>query len=142
MVVGLLLDVTLDIGYWVVTRVGYGVVGVARYIAGLQESEDQVLMIEGPPQVASALDAAARLRAEGILDDVSYVRIVTDAVNLGTSEHKSDGGEITTLAVPAVPAAPPNPPVSVVVGQNPIPSAPPPYERLSIDFNKRVNIGN
>ena len=135
MVVGLLLDVTLDIGYWVVKRVGYGVVGVARYIGGWQESDDQLLAIDGPPQVAGALDAAARLRAEGILDDESYVRIATDAVNLGTREPQSHVDKDQTPTVASS--------VPLLADSTPSPSAPPPYDGLGkADGKKRANARN
>ena len=134
MVVGLLLDVTLDLGYWVITRVGYGMVGAARYIAGWQQPEEPLLSIEAPPQVAGALDAAARLRAEGLLDDMSYVRIVTAAVNLEAHEHRTDMDKDQTVDLVA----------PALVGQPHVPSAPPPYEGLTLDSfgRKRATTGN
>jgi hypothetical protein len=137
MVVGLLLDVTLDLGYWVITRIGCGVVGVARYIAGLTEPDERLLAIDGPPQVAGALDAAALLRAEGLLDDMSYVRIVTAAVNLEAHEHRTDMDKDQTadLVAPALVGQPHEPHV---------PSAPPPYEGRTLDSfgRKRATTGN
>jgi hypothetical protein len=136
MVVGLLLDVTLDLGYWVITRIGYGVVGVARYIAGWTEPDERLLAIDGSPQVAGALDAAALLRAEGLLDDMSYVRIVTAAVNLEAHEHRTDmdmdKDQTADLVAPAL------------VGQPHVPSAPPPYEGRTLDSfgRKRAPTGN
>jgi hypothetical protein len=144
MVVGLLLDVTLDLGYWVITRIGCGVVGVARYIAGLTEPDERLLAIDGPPQVAGALDAAALLRAEGLLDDMSYVRIVTAAVNLEAHEHRTDmdmdmdKDQTADLVAPALVGQPHEP------HEPNVPSAPPPYEGRTLDSfgRKRATTGN
>jgi hypothetical protein len=60
MVVGLLLDVTLDIGYWAVTRVGGGVVAILRYFAFEDAATEPLPAIEASKgaDIIAALDAA------------------------------------------------------------------------------------
>lgn len=132
MVVSILLDLTLDFGFWVVTRVGAGVVGLARYAFSEGQTTEEPLAIEpAHPATAEALDAAAVLHVHGALNDKAYVDVVrslvAEKIPLTTtrmgSDAKSTNDERTFIEQPALPPA--------------LPSAPPAYKRL---FDGKLNL--
>lgn len=121
MVVSLVLDVTLDLGYWVITRVGGGLISLTKYaFAESKPNSTETLAIEAPGlETAEALDAAAVLRVRGALDDETYVNIVHSLVTTSKAPSK-DTAPLNTQHVEPV-----------------VPSAPPAYERL---FDSKLNL--
>jgi len=127
MVVGLLLDVTLDIGYWAVTRVGGGVVAILRYFASEDAATEPLPAIEASKgtDIIAALDAALVLRSHGALDDDTYVDVVRSVL-----ESSGQGIKKKSTA-----------PSSTLVPQSPMasaPSAPPPYQAQR--SNSKLNL--
>ena len=114
MVLGVVLDITLELGYWMVKHLGYGVGAAVKYMLS---SEPEQLAIESASTdtqgVAFSLDAAAQLRRDGILDDETWEDIVRATVNRMPKEKPINQVR-------------PEPPILLQVG-SPAPTAPPPY---------------
>ena len=80
MVASFVLDLTLDVGMWLVGKVGKGIVSLVSYAFTTQDP-DHLAICSSEHSMAQSLDAAATLRTDGVLDDFEYVRIVSGLVN-------------------------------------------------------------
>ena len=82
MVLGVVLDITLELGYWVVKHLSYSVSSAVKYMLS---SDPPQLAIDSAVNdthvIALSLDAAAQLRRDGLLDDEMWADIVRTTVN-------------------------------------------------------------
>lgn len=112
MVVGVVLDITFELGYWMIKHIGYGVSVAVKY-----------MLSSGPPQLAIeassggvhglalSLDAAAQLRRDGVLDDELWADIVRTTVTRMTADKHAKAAS----------------PETILLSDSPAPTAPPPY---------------
>lgn len=117
MVVGVVLDITFELGYWMIKHLGYGVSAAVKYMLS---SDPPQLAIEASPGdvhgLALSLDAAAQLRRDGVLDDEMWADIVrTTVTRVASDEPTKDDSPVRpeTLLLPP--------------SGSPAPTAPPPY---------------
>lgn len=131
MVASVVLDLTLDIGLWVVTRLGSGAAQIFRYV--FSGSEDTQLAIEDTPDgTAGALDAAAVLRVRGALDDAAYIEVVRSLVT-----ERPDSTVPRHRTVSTASCTEKQDSVSEPAPAVPVPSAPPSYDGL---FGGKLNL--
>ena len=118
MVAGIVLDITLELGYWMVKHIGYGVSAAMKY---MMSSAPPQLAIEAATSeahgLAHSLDAAAQLRRDGVLDDDMWEEIVRTTVSRRSGDQSAKDDALmqpsTSLLLP--------------VSASPAPTAPPPY---------------
>ena len=118
MVVGIVLDITLEVGYWMVKHIGYGVSAAVKY---MMSPDPPQLAIESASNdthgLAHSLDAAAQLRRDGVLDDEMWEEIVRTTVSRRSGDAPAKAEDPvqpgTALLLP--------------VSNSPAPTAPPPY---------------
>ena len=117
MVVGIVLDITLEVGYWMVKHIGYGVSAAVKYMLSSDPSQLAIEPAEPSdiPGLAHSLDAAAQLRRDGILDDEMWEEIVRTTVNRRPPDAlaKGEAGLQSTVSIPPI--------------ESVAPTAPPPY---------------
>ena len=122
MVVGIVLDITLELGYWMVKHIGYGVSAAVKY---MMSPDPPQLAIESASNdihgLAHSLDAAAQLRRDGVLDDDMWEEIVRTTV----SRRSGDAPAKAEYPVPQGTALLP-------VSDSPAPIAPPPYALVKL----------
>lgn len=114
MVVGVVLDITFELGYWMIKHLGYGVSVAVKYMLS---SDPPQLAIEASPgdahKLALSLDAAAQLRRDGVLDDEMWADIVRTTVNRITADDSVKAVSPETILLRS--------------SVSPAPTAPPPY---------------
>ena len=114
MVLAVVLDITFELGYWMVKHLGYGVGAAVKYMLS---SDSEQLAIEPASNdahgVAHTLDAAAQLRRDGVLDDETWADIVRMTVNRMPKEKPTPPVQSESLLLPPI--------------NSPAPTAPPPY---------------
>tara|TARA_B110000967_G_C18731816_1_gene482981 strand:- start:38 stop:427 length:390 start_codon:yes stop_codon:yes gene_type:complete len=117
MVLGVVLDITLELGYWVVKHLSYSVSSAVKYMLS---SDPPQLAIDSAVNdthvIALSLDAAAQLRRDGLLDDEMWADIVRTTVNrIPTENPTKDDGLVEHSSLipecgyrkPTAPTAPP-----------------------------------